>query len=108
MARKKNGWNAQLVFIAGMLAMLVLLGVWNYLSAPTYPNAYMMPMARMMMGSARGVDCASLDDNDFERLGDDMMGQMIGDEQLHEQMDAQMRDERTMHILMARMMTGCR
>ncbi|MBI2579124.1 MAG: hypothetical protein HYW26_05410 [Candidatus Aenigmarchaeota archaeon] len=107
MAKKKE-WNAALIFGAGMLAMLMLLTAWNYATAPRYPNAYMMPMARMMMGSARSVDCGSLTENDLEIIGDSMMGQMIGDEQLHEQMDAQMRDERVMHILMAKMMTGCR
>lgn len=107
MAKKKE-WNTALVFIAGMLTMLVLLTLWNYATTPRYPNAYMMPMARMMMGNARSIDCSSLSDNDLERIGEEMMAQMIGDEQLHEQMDEQMRDERTMHILMAKMMTGCR
>lgn len=104
---RKNEWNIALVFIAGMLAMLVLLTLWNYVTTPRYPNAYMMPMARMMMGSARSVDCNTLSESDFERIGEEMMGQMLGDEQLHEQMDEQMRDEKTMHILMAKMMTGC-
>lgn len=106
MAKKNESLKYIALFTAGFLVALLLINAWNYSTASQYP--YMMPMARMMMGSARSVDCSSLTDDDFERIGDELMSQMIGDEQLHEQMDAQMHDERTMHILMAKMMTGCR
>ena len=91
-------------FFTALLAIVLL----NFASFPGYPNAYMMPMARMMIGNARSIDCSNLDGNDLEKIGEEIMAQMIGDEKLHEQMDAQMKDEKTMHILMARMMTGCR
>ena len=109
MARKKNDNNKMaIVFIAGFIADLIFVALWSYAtySRVQYPNSYMMPMMRMMVGNARDIDCNTLSEADFERLGDDIMGQMMSKE-LHEQMDEQMKNETQMHILMGKMMTGC-
>ena len=103
---KKKEMQMVLAFAAGMATMLALVVAWNLAAAPQYPNGYMMPMMRMVVGGLRSVDCDSLSESELENIGEQLMGQMVGDE-IHEQMDQQMKDERTMHILMARMMTGC-
>ena len=102
MAKKSE--NTVLLFVAGMVVILVLITAWNYATAPRY-GMYGMSMG-MMMGY-RNADCASLSDDDMEAMGERMMGMMM-DQDLHDQMDAQAKDERAMHILMVRMMTGCR
>jgi len=109
MARKKSDNNKPAIyFILGFVAALILIGLFSYAtySRVSYPNSYMMPMMRMMAGNARTVDCNSLSEADFEKLGNDIMDQMMN-KQLHEQMDEQMKNETQMHILMGKMMTGC-
>jgi uncharacterized protein (UPF0305 family) len=109
MARKKSDNNKMaVVFIAGFVAALIFVGLWGYAtySRVQYPNSYMMPMMRMMVGNARSIDCSQLSEADFEKIGEDIMDQMMGEE-LHEEMDEQMRNETAMHILMGKMMTGC-
>jgi len=111
MSNKKEKTNLYVIlaFICGVITTLLLINLINYLSYSTtnYPYYYMMPMMRMMTGSLRNVDCSQLSDAQFEKIGEDIMGQMIGNPTLHEQMDEQMKNETAMHILMGRMMTGC-
>src|SRR3989338_4397407 len=104
MARKKDSNKSATYFILGFIAALTLIGLFSYVtySRVSYPNSYMMPMMRMMAGNARTVDCNSLSEADFEKLGNDIMDQMMSKE-LHEQM----KNETQMHIIMGRMMTGC-
>lgn len=86
-----------IVFFLGVLAAFL------FISASSYSRPYY----GMMGMTYRGSDCGLTDDQ-MRDLGENMMDRMIGDPVLHEQMDRQMLDERTMHIMMAKMMTGCR
>ena len=53
------------------------------------------------------ADCATMTLEQLRELGDQLMGQMVGDEQLHEQMDLAHPNIDAMHVLMGRMATGC-
>jgi len=109
--RKKENINIYIIFafIGGVVVTLFAVNLFNYFSYSSnqYPYSYMMPMMRMMTGSVRSVDCQQLTDAQLEKIGEDIMEQMIGNHTLHEQMDQQMKNETTMHILMGQMMTGC-
>jgi len=109
MPRKIKDNNKPVIyFILGFITALILIGLFSYAtySRVSYPNSYMMPMMRMMAGNSRSVDCNSLSETNFEKIGEDIMDQMMSKE-LHEQMDEQSKNETQMHIIMGRMMTGC-
>ncbi len=101
MAKKKQIMSNDLAigFILGVFIAVLLISVSSY-SRPYYGYG----MMGMMYG---GTNC-NLTDSELEILGEDLMDRMVGDPALHEQMDQQMADDRIMHILMAKMMTGCR
>jgi hypothetical protein len=58
--------------------------------------------------------CSGLSDADFERVGEFVMGRMLGNEQVHEAMNARMASamgrarEEQMHVFLGERFTGCR
>ncbi len=90
-------------FVLGAVVAAAVIGIWMLAQPAAGPRmARMMPM----MQRATVIDC-QLSEAEFAQLGDRWMGEMIGDTELHEQLDQQMVEEEQMHAFMARMMSGC-
>jgi len=78
----------------------------------TVDEAMQQIMSSQNVSNANQVDCSKVTDSQFENLGDAVMERMIGNHQLHEQMDAIMGGEGSqsltnMHIYMGRNWLGC-
>lgn len=73
----------------------------------------MPSLAAGQSGQRPPRDCKQLGTQDFNRIGERVMGRMLGSPQAHESMDrlmAQMMgpgNERRMHVLMGQRFTGC-
>lgn len=69
-------------------------------------------MERQGARNASEIDCAKVSSGDFDELGDAVMERMIGNRELHEQMDKMMGGEGSeslaqMHAAMGRNWLGC-
>lgn len=69
-------------------------------------------LSRQGVADAKQLDCSKISHKDFELLGDAIMDRMVGDHELHEQMDDMMGGEgsaslRSMHIVMGKNWLGC-
>lgn len=53
------------------------------------------------------ADCGTITVERLEEIGDEVMGQMIGDETIHEQIDSTHPNIDPMHLIIGRMATGC-
>lgn len=53
------------------------------------------------------ADCSTITSEELVEIGDDVMGQMIGDEAVHERIDATHPNIDSVHLAMGRMATGC-
>lgn len=53
------------------------------------------------------ADCSTITAQDLEKIGGDLMDQMVGNETLHEEIAAATPGMEAMHLTMGRMATGC-
>lgn len=53
------------------------------------------------------ADCKTITTDELEEIGDYVMGQMIGDERVHETVDQTHPNIDAMHLTMGRIATGC-
>lgn len=53
------------------------------------------------------ADCSVVTAEQLEKIGDEIMGQMIGDEKIHERIDETHPNIDAMHLMMGRIATGC-
>lgn len=69
-------------------------------------------MAKQGITNIKQIACSKISNEDFETLGDAMMEKMVGNHELHEQMDTMMGGEgsaslKQMHIIMGSNWLGC-
>lgn len=66
-------------------------------------------MMQYMQGyrSSANADCSNVTTGQFEDIGDRLMGQMIGNDTVHEQIDRSQPNMDQMHVMIGRMATGC-
>ncbi len=69
-------------------------------------------ISKQSVTSTSQIDCSKISDEEFEELGDALMEKMLGNHELHEQMDERMGGEgseslKQMHIFMGMNWLGC-
>lgn len=117
MARKKN--NTELIAYL-LIGLAVGSALTYFLTAPRIGWGYGMMGQGMMWGQGPGMmqymqsyrntinaDCSTITVERLEEIGDEIMGQMIGDEGVHEKIDRTHPNIDAMHIMMGKMATGC-
>ncbi|MEM5806079.1 MAG: hypothetical protein QW818_02280 [Candidatus Aenigmatarchaeota archaeon] len=86
--------------------------VYAHMEIESVDNIMNRMISNQNVSRASDLDCNKISEHEFEELGDAVMDRMVGNKELHEQMDVMMGGEgseslRQMHITMGKNWLGC-
>ncbi|MBI2547300.1 MAG: hypothetical protein HYW23_02530 [Candidatus Aenigmarchaeota archaeon] len=103
----KNAW---MIIIVGILVLAS--SAYAHMGVSSVEDVMNSMMSLQNVNNTAQLDCNKIPDSEFTELGDAVMGRMVGNTELHEQMDNMMGGEGSaslnqMHLIMGRNWMGC-